>query len=310
MFPLLSILKITEAIFVGLKDFKKYNLLIVIERFGRLPFAFFFLIILNQQLIGCAIFQIFPIICALTVSIILLSREIRDKIILHLSLYKKTIVYGIKSQAGVMITQFNYRLDHFLIASLRSISDLGIYSMGVVATEIIWYLPESLSKVFFPRVASLSSKEEIRENAALLLSTTFWFLIIIAGLIILLGKPLIVALLGSKFLASYTVILLLLPGTVMLSIGKIASSVFHGIGKPEYGTYLAILGFIATIILDILLIPKLGIRGAAIASSVAYSIMGAAGLIFLIRLIGGGIGDYLVINIQKIRGLLKMIPKR
>jgi len=43
-----------------------------------------------------------------------------------------------------------------------------------------------------------------------------------------------------------------------------------GRGKAEYSSLFAILSLSVTILLDLVLIPRMGIRGAALASSAAY----------------------------------------
>ena len=305
IFPFLTILNVTSFLFLGLRDFKKFNLLFVSKSLLRFPFAFIFLVILKKGFLGCAYFNVLSVFCAFTLAIILLLNNINDKININFSLYKKSLLYGIKSQIGVIITQFNMRLGYFFITSYRSLQDLGIYSIGVLAAEVLWFLPDSLARSFFPRVISFDHKAETRKNSEIVISTTTWILVLLSVAIILLGKPLIIFFFGPKFMKSFEIILILLPGTVMVGIAKISSSVFHGIGKPEFGTYLASLGIVTTILLDILLIPSIGIKGAAIASSIAYCIMGSSALIFLTQLVGGKIWDYIlpkprmVINLAK-----------
>jgi Na+-driven multidrug efflux pump len=55
-----------------------------------------------------------------------------------------------------------------------------------------------------------------------------------------------------------------------LSLGKVAASDLAGRGKNGYSTVFSIVGLVVTVILDLALIPRLGIRGAALASSAAY----------------------------------------
>ena len=62
----------------------------------------------------------------------------------------------------------------------------------------------------------------------------------------------------------------ILPGTVALSLGKLASADLAARGKPEYSSVFALMSLAVTVLLDFLLIPRMGIRGAALASSIAY----------------------------------------
>jgi Na+-driven multidrug efflux pump len=50
------------------------------------------------------------------------------------------------------------------------------------------------------------------------------------------------------------------------------SAVITGRGKPEFNSMVAIASGALTLVLDFVLIPRMGIRGAALASSIAYAL--------------------------------------
>jgi O-antigen/teichoic acid export membrane protein len=76
---------------------------------------------------------------------------------------------------------------------------------------------------------------------------------------------------GERFRPSVAIVWLLLPGTVALSLGRVAASDLSGRGKSGYSSVFSVNALVVTVVLDLLLIPRIGINGAAIASSVAYS---------------------------------------
>ena len=63
----------------------------------------------------------------------------------------------------------------------------------------------------------------------------------------------------------------LLPGVVLLGAGKVLTNDIAGRGYPHYNSIVAGLTLVITVALDLLLIPRMGILGAALASSAAYS---------------------------------------
>ena len=65
---------------------------------------------------------------------------------------------------------------------------------------------------------------------------------------------------------------LLLPGAIALSGSKILANELTARGFPGVNTVVAALGATATILSDLWLIPRYGIGGAAIASSVGYTL--------------------------------------
>jgi O-antigen/teichoic acid export membrane protein len=193
------------------------------------------------------------------------------KLTTSLKLFRESVLYGVKGQAGNIVQFFNYRLDFFLVNYFLNISQLGIYAISVGLAELVWRVPNSAAVVLFPRIASRNSLETAHFTMTVC-RRTFLIMLGFAGLIIIAGKPVISTLFGSKFSGAYIPLLLLIPGIVVLGISNVLAIDLAGRGRPEIRTYGAAIAGIATLVLDLLLIPKIGIRGAALASSVSYTI--------------------------------------
>jgi len=63
----------------------------------------------------------------------------------------------------------------------------------------------------------------------------------------------------------------LLPGVVLLGGAKVLTNEIAGRGYPHYNSVNSGLALILTVILDLVLIPRYGALGAALASSLAYT---------------------------------------
>ncbi len=88
---------------------------------------------------------------------------------------------------------------------------------------------------------------------------------------------------GQRFAPSVRVIWLILPGTIVTSMAKVAASHLTGRGKTGRTSAFGGLAVAVTLGLDLLLIPRFGIAGAAVASSASYIINGVLLLIILRR---------------------------
>jgi Na+-driven multidrug efflux pump len=62
-------------------------------------------------------------------------------------------------------------------------------------------------------------------------------------------------------------------------------------GKPMINTWISIATLVITVVLDIVLIPPLGVPGAAIASTIAYLANLAMTLVAYRRISGGTVAD-------------------
>jgi len=124
--------------------------------------------------------------------------------------------------------------------------------------------------VLFPTVSASESKEASRLTSKVARNVLF-----ITGTLAvawgLLGVRLIPIIFGPRFIRSVLPFEVLLAGIVSLSFPRVVTGYLSGRGKPQYTTYLSTVSLALTIILDLLLIPRLGITGAALATTIAYT---------------------------------------
>lgn len=88
----------------------------------------------------------------------------------------------------------------------------------------------------------------------------------------LVGPPIIIFLLGKAFAGTVEPFLILLPGIVVFSLTNVLATYLTAAGKPGYNAAIALISFLFTVIFDILLIPRYGISGAAVASGISYTL--------------------------------------
>jgi O-antigen/teichoic acid export membrane protein len=242
-----------------------------------------FLLVHSNELYGVVIINIFIIFF----TVILLGMSLKNIISFrpryNKEVFKDTSSYGIKAYIGNIAHYFNLRLDVFLIAFFLSPKEVGIYSVAVSTAELIWYVPVAISTVLIPTIAGSS-----RETSKALTYNTFRKMLIpfiIMSLVLLFsGKFLIRFLYGEQFLPAFMPLALLLPGVFLMAASGPFGDYIAGSGKIEYNSLTAIYSFAVTIVLDIFLIPKLGISGAAIASTCAYTLATLISIYYYLRL--------------------------
>jgi O-antigen/teichoic acid export membrane protein len=172
---------------------------------------------------------------------------------------------------------FNYRLDTYFVEFYLGSASLGIYVTAVRIAETIWILSASMSNAIVVSAAAGSSKAR---DAAFKLAILALLIGTVAAVgLIALGNLIIVALFSEKFALATEPLMWLLPGAVILGIANVLGPYLASIGRPEVNLYNACAATLTTVVLDIVLIPKFGINGAAIASSVAYILFAALTLL-------------------------------
>ncbi|HEX6290515.1 MAG TPA: polysaccharide biosynthesis C-terminal domain-containing protein [Herpetosiphonaceae bacterium] len=172
---------------------------------------------------------------------------------------------GLRGHVGNVVQTFNYRLDVLIVQGFLGQAAVGLYQTGVLLAEMIWYIPNAISAALLPQVAATgSSRDTPRVARHTLLLTSL-------GAVGLLGVTWPgLALLRPLYLPAVAPMAVLLLGVVALSIHKVLASDLSGRGWPHYPSLTSSLALVVTLLADLLLIPRFGILGAALASTLAY----------------------------------------
>lgn len=163
----------------------------------------------------------------------------------------------------------NYRLSYYFVAHFADARAVGILSVGVALTEAIWLIPRSTALVQY--VDLVHAGKEAVPLAALRVSR----LAVLGtagavGLLALLPPTVLSAVFGSEFGAARPVILFLAPGGVAMALQILCSSYFAGLARYRINNTASVLGLLVTLAACLVLIPRFGIHGAALASTLSY----------------------------------------
>lgn len=172
---------------------------------------------------------------------------------------------GLRGHAGNVVQTFNYRLDALLVQGFLGQAAVGLYQTGVVLAEMVWYLPNAISAALLPQVAATRDSQptpRVTRHTLLLTSCGAVGLLLVAWPALALLRP--------RYLPALPPMAVLLVGVVALSVHKVLASDLSGRGMPQYPSLTSTLALMVTLVGDVLLIPRLGIVGAALASTLAY----------------------------------------
>jgi O-antigen/teichoic acid export membrane protein len=210
-------------------------------------------------------------------------------------LFRRSLVYGLQGHAGNVLIQFTYRFDMFLVLSMVGLAGQGLYSIAVILAEKLSHIPQSVQVVLFPKLSSIPTEEANRLTPRVLRSSLF--LTAVAGVVLfLLSRPLLLLFYGTEYLPALRAFQVLIPGIVALSIAKILAGDFSGRDRRIYHTVGTAIGFTVNLALCLVWIPRMGIEGAAWASTIAYTLQSVVVLVFFRKLSGNGILESTIIR--------------
>ena len=183
---------------------------------------------------------------------------------------KEMLHYGAFMQLSTLVSTLNKRLSLYLLNTHCDEKQIGVFASGTQVTEGVNIVGQSIGLVEF---SALSNTEN--EHRAAQLTIRFMKLSIVLTfaalfIICLLPTAFFEWLFSGEFGDIRSVILLMAPGIVFFSAHTILANFFSGTGRPKYNLYTSLIGLSVTIISAFTLIPTLGIRGAAITTSLTY----------------------------------------
>lgn len=198
---------------------------------------------------------------------------------------RDAVSFGARAHGAGLLNTGTYRMDQWLLGALAGAGPLGVYSVAVAWFEGLFLLPTAFSVVARPSIVEATSDQAGgRAEQALRLCLVG---ITVAGIAMFLAAPiLVVSVFGDQFSGAALQLRILVPGAVGIAVVKILGNALTARGRPGLETAAVAIGFVAGAALYLVLVPPFGGNGAAIASTVAYLLAGAATIVIFVRTLG------------------------
>src|SRR5205823_4301596 len=190
---------------------------------------------------------------------------------LHRELSLEMMRFGLKGHIGRIANMLNWRLDVMILSVLAPVEVVGYYAVATKVAEAFRPLSAAFTFVLRPMIASLSVSEA-RAQGVSLYRRVFALNLLLVVIMAFAGGPIIVRMFGPDFVAAVPAFQILLVGLAALGGAGVLNGYNVGIGRPEFNSYTALAGLVITVIGDVTLIPHYSLIGAAVTSSVAYSV--------------------------------------
>jgi O-antigen/teichoic acid export membrane protein len=182
---------------------------------------------------------------------------------------------------------FSYA-DTLLIGYFMSNSDVGIYRTAFQLTSIASFMTLAFHTVLYPKISSWAAQGQVAEiENSLARAITYSLLLAIPTCIggWILGSKLLYYLYGASFVGGAPALVFLLLMQVVNVFMYLGTMSLNALNRPKDAFNITLIAAILNILLDITLIPVMGITGAAIATLIAMSVNALGALILLSRVI-------------------------
>ncbi|TAM72491.1 MAG: hypothetical protein EPN50_04150 [Chloroflexota bacterium] len=282
------------GILYGRHETRNYNLIQVAQAMATLLGVVLFVGILRLEVMGALLGYVLVNVVAGAALLLEVRRfEGRSPTTERPVRYRELLSYSTRLYPASVTSYFNYRADVLILNAFGiAPGPIGLYAVAVQFAELLFYVPDSISTIFYPTIAGAPREDADRLARSV---TRFTVLLALAGSVLLFPAAAVtIVIILPQFVGSLLPLLILLPGVLSLSLSKVLAGYISGLGRPGAATTASLAAMLVNVTLNVLLIPIAGIAGAACASLVSYSLHATIMLAFAVRISGHSAKEFLV----------------
>lgn len=218
--------------------------------------------------------------------------------------------YGHQIAVQRLLLQANYRGDAFTVNWMMGSVFTGLYGIAVTSSEILWQVANSISLIVYARIAR-EEREGSMELTERSVRLTFWVLVIGAIGMLLIFAPLMHIVFGDKYARSVAPFRILIIGTMGYGVVGVFTQFFTDqLGKVRFPLILQACCVVINVGLCLILIPHIGMMGAATGSTAAYVVALMLCVYYYHRQTRRPIRGLFLPTVGDLQLLQRMLPRR
>jgi O-antigen/teichoic acid export membrane protein len=214
---------------------------------------------------------------ALVLSLVGVLWKLRDflrrPILLSLTVFRQHVGLGVKAYLIAFFGFLVMRIDLVMVKYMLGTQSAGYYSISETMAENMVTLPVVVGTILFPRLSAMTQNKEklhLTKKAAFVTAALMVPIMVIASV---LAKPMIQLVFGKSFLPAAPPFIWLMPGSFLLGIETVIVQYLNSLGFPRIIAYAWLLVTALNIGINLWAIPAYGINGAAVVSTICYSLV-------------------------------------
>jgi O-antigen/teichoic acid export membrane protein len=285
-------------ILIGKEKIKVFNIITVIQMSVTVLVLIWFIYV--KHLIDVKAY-IFALYSGYIIAFLLSLWAIRAFIIITplsgtRAVVKELFKYGKFVNFANIIQFLNYRLSYYIVEFFIGRSALGLYSVGAQVSEGVWLIGKSVALVQYARISNVNDLIYAKTVTLRLLKFTFILTVIVMAILLMLPETLYGAIFGKNFMQVRLIMMTMALGIVATAVSMLISHYFSGTGKPYHNMIGSAIGFVFTLVLGLIYIPKYGLVAAGWTASVSYIMNMVYLLIVYIKITGTGIKEFIIMK--------------
>lgn len=201
---------------------------------------------------------------------------------------RKLLGFGAQIFGANAINMINYQADIVLIAYFLTATDVGYYAVAVGLSKFFWIIPQAIQTITYPATSEYWANNNHSALQTMIdksMKYTACVLLPIGLGVGFFAGDIITLIFGKDFGYAILPLQILIVGTVGYGIAaKAIGGSTSAIGRPDINLKVIFVSAFVNIILNLLLIPRFGIIGAAVATTVSLSVVSIVFLMWCVKL--------------------------
>jgi len=202
-----------------------------------------------------------------------LNKKIKKKTIKNFTSYSFPLLF-----LSIFSLLFAW-IDSFSIGYLMGVLAVGFYNAAIPIALLMGVIPELFGFLFSPLIIRNFSQKNfkvIKELSQQVAKWIFIFNLPLFLIIILFPGAIINILFGSNYIIAENALRILIIGYFISSLSYVSGNLVGMMGKSKLILMNIVVTSIINLILNFILVPKYGINGAAISTSIVWVILSLA----------------------------------
>jgi O-antigen/teichoic acid export membrane protein len=256
------------------RQIKKYSYLTLFETFGKL---FFILILLKigYGLLGVILATLIVQIFIFLISLVGIISQIGFTLprFTHI---KEYLQFSLPLTPTSLVRWITESSDRYLVTYFLGLGSVGVYSAAYSIGNLIQLFVSPLQLILLPELSKLFDENKIDQVRTYMSHSLRYFLLITIPAVFglsALAKPLLGIFTTQDFLSGWLVIPIIAFAGLLAGIFQILINILFLVKETKFATYINIIAAASNVMLNLLLIPSIGIIGAALSTLIAYLLM-------------------------------------
>jgi len=271
-FPFIAMQKVVIGTLNGMRKMKLYAVVNIVQNVSVMVVSIALVMIFDMGVRGAVIGYVLPTVLIGVLSLTLIRGNLSIKMGILRTALSEISLFGFYVVLANSIGMINTQIDSLMIGHFMSATDVGYYAVAVLFMQAITLLPQAVQRVTNPSIARYYGKKDYGNIRNLIKGTMFkisLITILIVSFLVAFGKILIEIIFTTEFLPAYIPLLILLIGYAIYAAFVSVGTCLASIGKIKIVFRISLMCAVLNTLLNIILIPRFGLVGAASATSIS-----------------------------------------